>query len=195
MSRIWTDKEQLIETCLKDNPKAQKMLYDTYSSVLFGICLRYSKNEEEAQDILQDSFIKIFTKLDTYQFTGSFEGWLKRIVTNTSIEYYRKKITMEHLEEIGFNPYLAIDSDRGLEVEELLKMIQELPEGYRMVFNMYAIDGYTHGEIATKLNISEGTSKSQLSRARAYLQRKFKEKFELPRKSVQPLEHFLRLLR
>ena len=194
MSRIWTDKE-LIETCLKDNPKAQKMLYDTYSSVLFGICLRYSKNEEEAQDILQDSFIKIFTKLDTYQFTGSFEGWLKRIVTNTSIEYYRKKITMEHLEEIGFNPYLAIDSDRGLEVEELLKMIQELPEGYRMVFNMYAIDGYTHGEIATKLNISEGTSKSQLSRARAYLQRKFKEKFELPRKSVQPLVHFLRLLR
>jgi RNA polymerase sigma-70 factor (ECF subfamily) len=194
MSRIWTDKE-LIETCLKDNPKAQKMLYDTYSSVLFGICLRYSKNEEEAQDILQDSFIKIFTKLDTYQFTGSFEGWLKRIVTNTSIEYYRKKITMEHLEEIGFNKYLAIDSDRGLEVEELLKMIQELPEGYRMVFNMYAIDGYTHGEIATKLNISEGTSKSQLSRARAYLQRKFKEKFELPRKSVQPLEHFLRLLR
>jgi RNA polymerase sigma-70 factor (ECF subfamily) len=194
MSRIWTDKE-LIETCLKDNPKAQKMLYDTYSSVLFGICLRYSKNEEEAQDILQDSFIKIFTKLDTYQFTGSFEGWLKRIVTNTSIEYYRKKITMEHLEEIGFNPYLAIDSDRGLEVEELLKMIQELPEGYRMVFNMYAIDGYTHGEIATKLSISEGTSKSQLSRARAYLQRKFKEKFELPRKSVQPLEHFLRLLR
>jgi RNA polymerase sigma-70 factor (ECF subfamily) len=194
MSRIWTDKE-LIETCLKDNPKAQKMLYDTYSSVLFGICLRYSKNEEEAQDILQDSFIKIFTKLDTYQFTGSFEGWLKRIVTNTSIEYYRKKITIEHLEEIGFNPYLAIDSDRGLEVEELLKMIQELPEGYRMVFNMYAIDGYTHGEIATKLNISEGTSKSQLSRARAYLQRKFKEKFELPRKSVQPLEHFLRLLR
>jgi RNA polymerase sigma factor (sigma-70 family) len=194
MSRIWTDKE-LIETCLKDNPKAQKMLYDTYSSVLFGICLRYSKNEEEAQDILQDSFIKIFTKLDTYQFTGSFEGWLKRIVTNTSIEYYRKKITMGHLEEIGFNPYLAIDSDRGLEVEELLKMIQELPEGYRMVFNMYAIDGYTHGEIATKLSISEGTSKSQLSRARAYLQRKFKEKFELPRKSVQPLEHFLRLLR
>ena len=194
MSRIWTDKE-LIETCLKDNPKAQKMLYDTYSSVLFGICLRYSKNEEEAQDILQDSFIKIFTKLDTYQFTGSFEGWLKRIVTNTSIEYYRKKITMEHLEEIGFNPYLAVDSDRGLEVEELLKMIQELPEGYRMVFNMYAIDGYTHSEIATKLNISEGTSKSQLSRARAYLQRKFKEKYELPRKSVQPLEHFLRLLR
>jgi len=194
MSRIWTDKE-LIETCLKDNPIAQKMLYDTYSSVLFGICLRYSKNEEEAQDILQDSFIKIFTKLDTYQFTGSFEGWLKRIVTNTSIEYYRKKISMEHIEEIGFNPYLAVDSDRGLEVEELLKMIQELPEGYRMVFNMYAIDGYTHSEIATKLNISEGTSKSQLSRARAYLQRKFKEKFELPRKSVQPLEHFLRLLR
>jgi RNA polymerase sigma factor (sigma-70 family) len=194
MSRVWTDKE-LIVACLKDNPIAQKMLYDTYSSVLFGICLRYSKNEEEAQDILQDSFMKIFTKLDTYQYTGSFEGWLKRIVTNTSIEYYRKKINTEQVEEIGFNPYLAVDSDKGLEVEELLKMIQELPEGYRMIFNMYAIDGYTHSEIATKLNISEGTSKSQLSRARAYLQRKLKEKFELPRKSVQPLEHFLRLLR
>jgi RNA polymerase sigma-70 factor (ECF subfamily) len=194
MSRIWTDKE-LIEACLNGNPIAQKVLYDTYSSVLFGICLRYSKKEEEAQDILQDSFIKIFTKLDTYQYTGSFEGWLKRIVTNTSIEYYRKKINTEQVEEIGFNPYLAVDSDKVLEVEELLRMIQELPEGYRIVFNMYAIDGYTHGEIATKLNISEGTSKSQLSRARAYLQRKLKEKFELPRKSVQPLEHFLRLLR
>jgi len=194
MSRNWTDKE-LIEACLKGNTIAHKMLYDTYSPVLYGICLRYSKKEEEAQDILQDSFIKIFTKLDTYQYTGSFEGWLKRIVTNTSIEYYRKKINTEQVEEIGFSPYLAIDSDKGLEVEELLKMIQELPEGYRMVFNLYAIDGYTHGEIATKLNISEGTSKSQLSRARAYLQRKFKEKFELPRKSVQPLEHFLRLLR
>ncbi len=194
MSRIWTDKE-LIEACLIGNPIAQKVLYDTYSSVLFGICIRYSKKEEEAQDILQDSFIKIFTKLDTYQYTGSFEGWLKRIVTNTSIEYYRKKINTEQVEEIGFNPYLAVDSDKVLEVEELLKMIQELPEGYRIVFNMYAIDGYTHGEIATKLNISEGTSKSQLSRARAYLQRKLKEKFELPRKSVQPLEHFLRLLR
>lgn len=194
MSRIWTDKE-LIEACLIGNPIAQKVLYDTYSSVLFGICIRYSKKEEEAQDILQDSFIKIFTKLDTYQYTGSFEGWLKRIVTNTSIEYYRKKINTEQVDEIGFNPYLAVDSDKVLEVEELLKMIQELPEGYRIVFNMYAIDGYTHGEIATKLNISEGTSKSQLSRARAYLQRKLKEKFELPRKSVQPLEHFLRLLR
>ncbi len=194
MSQNRTDKE-LIDACLKGNPIAQKMLYDTYSSVLYGICLRYSKKEEEAQDILQDSFIKIFTKLDTYQYTGSFEGWLKRIVTNTSIEYYRKKINTEQVEEIGFSPYLAIDSEKGLEVEELLKMIQELPEGYRMVFNLYAIDGYTHGEIATKLNISEGTSKSQLSRARAYLQRKFKEKFELPRKSVQPLEHFLRLLR
>lgn len=194
MSRNWTDKE-LIEACLKGNTIAHKMLYDTYSSVLYGICLRYSKKEEEAQDILQDSFIKIFTKLDTYQYTGSFEGWLKRIVTNTSIEYYRKKINTEQVEEIGFSPYLAIDSEKGLEVEELLKMIQELPEGYRMVFNLYAIDGYTHGEIASKLNISEGTSKSQLSRARAYLQRKFKEKFELPRKSVQPLEHFLRLLR
>jgi RNA polymerase sigma-70 factor (ECF subfamily) len=194
MSKEWTDLE-LIEACLKDNPTAQRVLYDKYSSKLYGICLRYSKNEEEAQDILQDSFIKIFTKLNTYQFTGSFEGWLKRIATNTSIEYYRKKMDTEEVDEVVFNPYLSVDSDKSLEVEELLKMIQELPEGYRMIFNMYAIDGFTHSEIAKKLGISEGTSKSQLSRARAHLQKKFKDKFELPRKSVQPLEHFFRLLK
>jgi RNA polymerase sigma factor (sigma-70 family) len=194
MSKEWTDLE-LIEACLKDNPTAQRVLYDKYSSKLYGICLRYSKNEEEAQDILQDSFIKIFTKLNTYQFTGSFEGWLKRIATNTSIEYYRKKMDTEEVDEVVFNPYLSVDSDKSLEVEELLKMIQELPEGYRMIFNMYAIDGFTHSEIAQKLGISEGTSKSQLSRARAHLQKKFKDKFELPRKSVQPLEHFFRLLK
>lgn len=190
----WTDKE-LIHGCLKGNPIAQRLLYETYSSKLYVICLRYSKNEVEAQDILQDSFVKIFTKLDTYQNNGSFEGWLKRIATNTSIEYYRKKFNLEQVDDIQFNPYLSIDSDKSLEVEELLKMIQELPEGYRVIFNMYAIDGYTHKEIADKLNISEGTSKSQLSRARAYLQKKLKEKFDLPRKSVQPLESFFRLLK
>jgi len=194
MSKIWTDKE-LIDACLRGNPLAQKSLYDTYSSKLYGICLRYSGKEEEAQDILQDSFIKIFTKLNTYLYTGSFEGWLKRIVTNTAIEYFRRKVDLEKVDEITFNPYLSVDSDKSLEVEELLKMIQELPEGYRMIFNMYAIDGYTHGEIAKKLNISEGTSKSQLSRARAHLQKKFKEKFELPRQSVQPLDSFFRLLK
>ena len=160
MSKVWTDIE-LIEACLKENPSAQRFLYDKFSSKLYGICLRYSKNDEEAQDILQDSFVKIFTKLHTYQFTGSFEGWLKRITTNTSIEYYRKKIDTEEVDDIKFNPYLSVDSDKSLEVEELLKMIQELPEGYRMIFNMYAIDGFTHGEIAEKLGISAGTSKSQ----------------------------------
>lgn len=186
---------ELIEACMRENPSAQKQLYDKYSSKLYGICLRYCKNEEEAQDILQDSFIKIFTKLNTFQYTGSFEGWLKRITTNTAIEHYRKKVDLEQVDEITFNPYLSIDSEKTLEVEELLKMIQELPEGYRMIFNMYAIDGFTHSEIAEKLGISEGTSKSQLSRARASLQKKFKEKFEIPRKSVQPLEHFFRLLK
>jgi len=194
MSKVWTDKE-LIEACLMENPIAQKQLYDIYASKLYGICLRYSKNEEEAQDILQDSFVKIFTKLYTYQFTGSFEGWLKRITTNTSIEYYRKKIDLEKIEDISFSPYLSVEYDKGLEVEELLKMIQELPEGYRLVFNLYAIDGFTHSEIAKKLNVSEGTSKSQLSRARAHLQKRFKEKYELPRKSVQPLESFFRLFK
>lgn len=185
---------ELIQGCIKGNPKSQKILYDMYSPKLYGICLRYSKNEEVAQDILQDSFIKIFTKLDSYQYTGSFEGWMKRIVTNTAIEYYRKKMDFVDTEDVISNPFLTIDEDKSLEVEELLKLIQEMPDGYRMVFNMYAIEGYNHTEIAQKLNISEGTSKSQLSRARIFLQKKIKQKFELPVSTIQPFAPILRLI-
>lgn len=189
------DEKSLIKKCLKRDSIAQKHLYDLYSKKLYGICLRYSQSEEEAQDILQDSFVKIFTKLDTFQHSGSFEGWLKRITTNTAIEYYRRRIDITEVDELTPSPYLSTQADNNLEVEELLKLIQELPDGYRMVFNLYAIEGYNHGEIALKLGISEGTSKSQFSRARAYLQKKIEEKYKLSRKSVQPLELFLRLLR
>lgn len=186
---------EIIQQCIKGNPVAQKLLYDTYAKKLYGICLRYSKDEIEAQDILQDSFVKIYTKLDTYQYTGSFEGWMKRIVTNTAIEYYRRKVDLITVEDISYSPYLTVQEEKTLEVEELLKMIQNMPEGYRMIFNLYVIEGYSHNEIADKLKISEGTSKSQLSRARVFLQKQFKDKFELQGKSVQPLEHFFRLLR
>jgi RNA polymerase sigma factor (sigma-70 family) len=189
------DEKNLIKKCIKSDPIAQKCLYDLFSKKLYGICLRYSQSEEEAQDILQDSFVKIFTKLDTFQHTGSFEGWLKRITSNTAIEYYRRRIDMTVVDELTPSPYLSTQAENNLEVEELLKLIQELPDGYRIVFNMYAIEGFNHGEIAAKLGISEGTSKSQFSRARAYLQKKIEEKYKLPRKSVQPLEHFLRLLK
>lgn len=189
------DEKQLINKCLKRDPLAQKHLYDLYSKKLYGISLRYSQSEEEAQDILQDSFVKIFTKLDTFNHSGSFEGWMKRITTNTAIEYYRRRIDMTVVDELTPSPYLSTNAENNLEVEELIKLIQELPAGYRIVFNLYAIEGYNHSEIAVKLNISEGTSKSQFSRARAVLQKKIEEKYKLPRKSIQPLEHFLRLLK
>jgi RNA polymerase sigma factor (sigma-70 family) len=189
------DEKSLIKRCLNRDPLAQKYLYDLYSKKLYGICLRYGQSDEEAQDILQDSFVKIFTKLDTFQNTGSFEGWMKRIVSNTAIEYYRKRIDIVEVDEFTLSPYLSSQADTNLETEELLKLIQNLPDGYRIVFNMYAIEGYNHGEIALKLGISEGTSKSQYSRAKVYLQKKIEEKYKLPRKSVQPLEHFLRLLK
>jgi len=189
-----TEEKQLIEKCLERNALAQKQLYDMYSKRLYGICLRYCHSEEEAQDILQDSFVKIFTKLDTFQYSGSFEGWLRRIVTNTAIEYYRKKIELVNVEEINASPYLSAEEEHSLEVEDLLKMIQEMPDGYRVIFNMYAIEGYSHAEISQKMGISEGTSKSQLSRARIFLQKKMEQKNKINRKSVQPLEHFFRLL-
>lgn len=190
-----TEEKKLIEKCLERNALAQKQLYDMYSKRLYGICLRYCHSEEEAQDILQDSFVKIFTKLDTFQHSGSFEGWLRRIVTNTAIEYYRKKIELVNVEEINASPYLSAEEEHSLEVEDLLKMIQEMPDGYRVIFNMYAIEGYSHAEISQKMGISEGTSKSQLSRARIFLQKKMEQKNKINRKSVQPLEHFFRLLK
>jgi RNA polymerase sigma factor (sigma-70 family) len=168
------DEKKLINLCIAGNPLAQKALYTKYSKLLYGICLRYAANEEEAQDILQDGFVKVYTKLDTFKFEGSFEGWLKRIIVHTAIEAYRKKVDLASVDDFEYNSLFSTPDEKNLEVEELLKLIQELPKGYRLVFNMYAIEGYTHAEIAKKLNISEGTSKSQLSRARTYLQNKLK---------------------
>lgn len=169
------DERKLINLCLAGNSIAQKTLYDRFSKKLYGICLRYASDEEEAQDILQDGFVKIFTKLNTFKFEGSFEGWLKRIIVHTAIEAYRKKSETTQIQDFEYESLLSSPDEKNLEVEELLKLIQELPKGYRIVFNMYAIEGYSHAEIAKKLAISEGTSKSQLSRARAFLQLKIKE--------------------
>lgn len=170
----WSD-EVLINQCLKNNPLAQRTLYDKYSKKFFAICLRYCKYEEDAQDILQNGFIKIFTKLDTFNHSGSFEGWMKRIITNTAIEFYRKNINFQDIEDIHVQNDNAIIETSTIDLDTFLKIIQKLPDGYRIVFNMYAIEGFNHKEIAQKLNISEGTSKSQLSRARAILQKKIEE--------------------
>ena len=174
MPKDYTD---IIKACLKGSSAAQKQLYDNFSGVLYAISLRYSKKEEEAQDILQDSFLKIFNKLHTYKFTGSFEGWMKRIFINTSIEHYRKTNNRKFFVEIDQANEVVFDSTTidQLATQDLLKVVQKLPDGYRTVFNLYAIEGYNHKEIGKLLGISEGTSKSQLNRARKLLQKKLIE--------------------
>ena len=173
---IWEDKE-IISLCIQGKSFAQKMLYDKYSKLFYAICCRYCKDKEDAQDILQDAFLKIYRNLSQFKHEGSFEGWMKRIVVNTSIEHYRKQINI-----LSFDDQLATEDNTPYTVDEIsldeaaiLGLIQGLPNGVRMVFNMYVIEGYNHAEIAEKLGISEGTSKSQLSRARALLQKKIEE--------------------
>jgi RNA polymerase sigma-70 factor (ECF subfamily) len=165
--------DDLIQGCLRREPSAQELLYNTYSSKMYGLCYRYVKGAMEAEDILITAFTKIFDKIHQFKGEGSFEGWIRRIVVNEALSYLRKNRSMyveTELELVDREPNYQALSDH-LEVEDLLKIIQELPTGYRIVFNLYAIDGYSHKEIAEQLGISENTSKSQLSRARTYLQR------------------------
>ena len=172
------DLQELIDLCLAGESLAQKHLYDRFSPTMFGVCLQYSKNHEEARDILQEGFIKVFRKLKQFKGKGSFEGWMRRIFINTALERYRTQsrliTTDEELEISTGNLSDEIISD--LSAHELLQMIQELSPQYRMVFNLYAIEGYSHNEISKMLKISEGTSKSNLSRARVILQEKIKKR-------------------
>lgn len=172
--KIYRAKEdELIKGCLRRDSSAQKHLYDTYSSKMYGLCYRYVKDSMEAEDVLVTAFMKVFDKIQQFKGDGSFEGWIRRIVVNEALTYLRRNRSMyleTELEQADREPDYNALSDH-LEAEDLLKMIQELPSGYRIVFNLYAIDGYSHKEIAEQLGISENTSKSQLSRARTYLQK------------------------
>ena len=165
--------DELIIQCKKQDSKAQGELYRRYNRILFAICLRYSPNYAEAEDNLQDAFLTIFKKIEQYNAKGSFEGWMKRITVNTVLQKYRKQRPFEIVDE-G-----QIEEEVELEIEEeeiplqfLLKIIQELPDRYRLVFSMYVMDGYAHKEIAEMLEISDGTSKSNLARARGILKNK-----------------------
>ncbi|HEY5744664.1 MAG TPA: RNA polymerase sigma factor [Chryseolinea sp.] len=177
--KIYRAKEdELIKGCLRRDRNAQKLLYDTYSSKMYGLCYRYVKDVMEAEDILVTAFMKVFDKIAQFKSEGSFEGWIRRIVVNEALTYLRRHRSMyleTELEQADREPDYNSLGDH-LEAEDLLKMIQELPTGYRIVFNLYAIDGYSHKEIAEQLGISENTSKSQLSRARTYLQKLLQDK-------------------
>lgn len=162
----------LIVGCLQGNRRMQEELYRRFSPRMYAVCLRYAPNAEEAQDILQEGFIKIFKKLDSFRGEGSFEGWVRRIFVNTAIEHFRRKrylmpVTEKEENTIEGKYTSALDD---LAEKDIMALIQELSPGYRTVFNMYVVEGYTHKEIADMLGISEGTSKSQLSRAKVILQ-------------------------
>jgi RNA polymerase sigma factor (sigma-70 family) len=167
------NEQDLIKGCLKGDRVSQKQLYEIHSTKMYSLCYRYVKDSMLAQDILVTAFMKVFEKIGQFKNEGSFEGWIRRIMVNESLTFLRKQRSMyveTDLEQADREPDYDNISDH-LEAEDLMKMIAELPAGYRIVFNMYAIDGYSHKEIAEHLGISENTSKSQLSRARTYLQK------------------------
>lgn len=167
--------EELIRKCKKGNREAQEHLYRSYSAVLFGICLKYSRSKTEAEDNLHDSFMIIFEKIHQFKAQGSFEGWLKRVTVNTVLQKYRREQPLTLVAETNDSEDEA--SSLGLEdipLDTLLKLIQDLPRKYRITFNMYVLDGYTHKEISEALGTSEGTSKSNLARARSILKEKIR---------------------
>ena len=185
------DESTLIKKCLKGNPKAQKLLFDRYSSKMLGVCLRYAKNTDQAYDFLQEGFIKVFTQIHTFQNKGSFEGWIRRIMVHTSINFLKKYKK--------FTESLDLTSAENLEVKEesiasimqskqVVECIRLLPIGYKTVLNLFAIEGYSHREISILLDIEESTSRSQYTRAKNMLSNILikkriieapKEKFEL----------------
>lgn len=168
--------KKIIKGCLAGDRRDQELLYRRHASKLYAVCLQYSGNAEEARDILQDGFIKIFENLDYYKHEGSFEGWMRRIVVNTALEKFRSRHNLYRVDDIDQIDEPDAEPDNqdyaGLEANDLLGIIMELPPKYRIVFNLYAIEGYSHKEISKMVQISEGTSKSNLSRARAILQRR-----------------------
>jgi RNA polymerase sigma factor (sigma-70 family) len=172
-----TSDEILVRECIAGNRQYQEMLYKKFCWKMMGVCMRYSKNKEEAEDFLQEGFIKVFTNLRSFKAKGSFEGWIRRIIVNTILDGMRKKSLMfkvVDIEEAG-SELGAEDLLSEVSVQDLVNMIQELAPGYRTVFNLFAVEGYTHKEIGARLGISEGTSKSQFAMARKILREKIDE--------------------
>lgn len=171
--------EELIKACQKGEQEAQAKLYTLYYKKMYGVCLYYSKDETEAMDFLQDGFFHLFQKIDKYSFKGSFEGWMRRLFVNLILQSFRSKKLLypTGLENVEGELFSADNIIEDISAKDLLNIIKELSPQYRLVFNLYAIEGYSHKEISVKLNISEGTSKSNLSRARGLLKEKVKKQF------------------
>jgi RNA polymerase sigma factor (sigma-70 family) len=163
---------ELIQGCLKENRECQRTLFNLYAGKMMTVCLRYTRHRAEAEDVLQDSFVKIFNNLDKFEGKGSFEGWVRRIVINTALKaierfsFQKEAIGLENIHESSSDPSIFSE----LSANELLTVISKLPDGYRTVFNLHAIEGFSHKEIGEMLGIEESTSRSQLTKARATLQ-------------------------
>ena len=170
------NEQDLIDGCRKKNPQCQKLLFNTFAPKMLGVCRRYVDNIETAEDVLQEGFIKVFQKLHTYTGEGAFGGWVRRVFVTTALEYLRQNkamrfnVSIDEGNDIQTDPGLSVLS--RLTVEDLMKCVSELPTGYRTIFNLYAIEGYSHQEIAKMLDIKENSSQSQLARARKALQEK-----------------------
>ena len=167
--------EQLIEQCKKNDAQAQSQIYKLYASKLFSICLKYSRNYAEAEDNLQDAYVTIFKKISQFKGKGSFEGWLKRITINTALQRYRSVGVFDIINEDQIEDVTVEVDEDHISLDFLLEIIQELPDRYRLVFNLYALDDYSHKEISEMLDISVGTSKSNLARARQILKTKVEQ--------------------
>lgn len=166
--------EQIVEGCIKKNAIAQKHLYEKFVRKMMGVCLRYADSTEEAEDVVQNGFISVFENIASFRGTGPLEGWIRRIMVNTALTNIRKNKKLKQnieLDSVEFMLPSTNHLNESFEAKDLLKIIQTLPTGFRTVFNLYAIEGYSHKEIAEMLNISEGTSKSQYSRAKTHLQK------------------------
>jgi RNA polymerase sigma-70 factor (ECF subfamily) len=173
MAENHTDKlNAILAQCIDKQPKAQKELFDLLAPKMYAICLRYAQDNDEAKDILQEGFIKVFGNIEKFEHKGSFEGWVKRIFINTSIEFYRRSQRENIVDSIDDVAEQSIDSHTlsALKAADLMQLINGMPKGYKTVFNLFAIEGFHHDEIAKMLNISENTSKSQLHKARLHLQ-------------------------
>jgi RNA polymerase sigma-70 factor (ECF subfamily) len=172
------DDTTLVIECVKGNIRAQRELFDKYAQKMLGVCMRYTKNTEQAEDILQDGFIKVFNKLKDFKNEGSLEGWVRRVMVNTALDQIRKngKLLGDiNIDDVGYKIENNAFTLEKMMAEDLMKLVQSMPEGYKVVFNMFAIEGYSHGEIAKTLGISENTSKSQYSRARTYLKERLEK--------------------
>jgi len=174
---------QVIQGCISGDRKSQKMLFDLFSGKMMAVCLRYSKHKMEAEDLLQDGFVKVFQNIVQYKFEGPFEQWVRKIMIHNAIKKFHKKSNKNELLVLDEIPETTVEGN-GLNLlyyNELLLIIEELPDGYRMVFNLYAIEGYNHKEISELLGIEESTSRSQLVKARKVLQEKLlkREKVEI----------------